>query len=805
MIRLTQSAKHQVSAPLLVRIGLIYFVCALLSAASDGQTSPLPTTAENSDDASLPEVQPALPSVSTTAFDPKVLDNAQKGDANLRLQLLETYEELSNWKMTQALAELILEKEGAENIPALKAVSHAYLRMKNGTAALRTSSYLIEVDYSPEAKALQAQALTLLGRHAESATSLSNLKSSHASGTMFPWQEELAFALFHAGRNKESKEALQEILDHKDYPSTVKTTAGKQLRLIQALEAQNLMNDGENAKAIAILEELKRSGGRVFEYQEDLGHAYQNVGKLKEARQTFEAIVQTEGYDNRAKSNARDQINLLDSLEAEQLKDQGDYERAISLLHKLKKRFRNAIFPFQDQLAYTLADAGEKEAAREAFKEIENNPAYPEDQRVKAREEIKGMEVEDLVVKGYAALEGRVNWRQARQINAILMGRHASHPDAIGFHASMLSLSGQCEKAIAILEQLRDAQFSDQQFPHAGMLAECYYQVGDFDKAKAAYREAFEMPAIEAREQLALRDSHQGFRRETRPTVETSVTTQSEESGDTLTSEVAARVPFGAGWAIGATASQINGDEDDRQEAYANVEKSWGPGYFAKLEAGANAGAAAYSATLGKRKRALGSTAWETSYHKNETVEDTAELSSGDGRQDRIALDLQHDVTPGLRLAAGGGYRTVESDDKSLGNGYELNFEAAYGWNMANSRQRSFEVAYVADVSSFDGDEANTVVASVDGDGEIIDSDYHRQGAEVRWFGNFGKIEPYTMAGGYYRVDEGSFEFEVGGGVDFDMNEDTTVYVRGHYSSSGEGQNTGSGIVKGQLGVEKTF
>ncbi|MGK0190528.1 MAG: hypothetical protein ACI9R3_006356, partial [Verrucomicrobiales bacterium] len=331
---------------------------------------------------------------------------------------------------------------------------------------------------------------------------------------------------------------------------------------------------------------------------------------------------------------------------------------------------------------------------------------------------------------------------------------------------------------------------------------------GEVKKAKAAYREAFEMPAIEAAEQIALRDSYQGFRRETRPTLSASVTARNEDAGNTLSSEIEARVPFGAGWAIGAEASHMETDGDNRQEILATVEKNWGPGYFAQVKAGTNDGTTAYAAAIGKKKRALGSTAWTASYHKNETADDTAELSSEGGVQERAAIDVQHDVTPSLRLTAGSGYRSVETGKKDLGSGYDLNVEAAYGWNLANSRQRAFEVAYVTDASSFDNktaDSRSAVTAAADVEGELIDSDYHRHGAEVRWFGNYGKIEPYMMAGGYYRVDEGSFEYEVGGGLDYDVNEDTTIYVRGHYNSSGEGQNTGVGIVEGQIGVERTF
>ena len=282
---------------------------------------------------------------------------------------------------------------------------------------------------------------------------------------------------------------------------------------------------------------------------------------------------------------------------------------------------------------------------------------------------------------------------------------------------------------------------------------------------------------------------------------------QNEDDGDTLTSNVGVRVPFGGGWAIAAEARRFDTDESDNLETLGSVEKNWGPGYYAQAKAGTNDDSFAYGAAVGKRQRALGRTSWSASYHKNETADDTTELTADGGRQERASMELQHDLTPGFRVTTGAAWRSVETDEQDLGSGYDLHFEAAYGWNLANSRQRSLEIAYVADVSNFDDNPSkeNSIVAMVGEQGELIDTDFHRQGAEVRWFGNYGRIEPYTMAGAYYRVDESSLEYEFGAGIDFDVNRDTTVFLRGHYLSSGEGQNSGSGVVEGQVGMERTF
>ena len=422
----------------------------------------------------------ALPAVGTAGYDGQVIERARAGGASHRLQLLETYEELYNWTMTDALAKLILEQDGADNVPALHAVADAHLRNKNGAAALKVAVRLVDLDPTPDAQALKARALAITGRHREAAEILEKIKADSGGKSPFLWQESLAFAWFHAGEKSKSTKAFKEIITETRYDSKVQAAARKQLRLMRALEAQQLMRTGENDKAVAILRGLQKDSGPTFEYQEDLGHALQHAGQLNEARRTFAAIVQGSGYSTLQKSNARDQVNLIDSVEAEDLKEQGDYERAISLLTRMKKKFRNSVFPFQDQLAYALADSGDSDAAREAFQEIATNRGYPSGQRKTAREEIQEIDVNTLLEKGYAALEGRVNWKRARQIEAILTNRYPSHPDAIGYHASILSLSGRCGEAVEILERLKSSRFAGKSFPLAGILAECYYQVGRF-------------------------------------------------------------------------------------------------------------------------------------------------------------------------------------------------------------------------------------------------------------------------------------------------------------------------------------
>ena len=144
----------------------------------------------------------------------------------------------------------------------------------------------------------------------------------------------------------------------------------------------------------------------------------------------------------------------------------------------------------------------------------------------------------------------------------------------------------RCEEAIDLLQNLRSAQYADKQFPHAGQLAECYYQVGRMAEAKEAYREAFEMPDVEALDQIALRDSYQAFRKESRPLVAASATVTSEGDDDLVASEIEARVPFGAGWALGAQFGHYEADDSDHSGSLRHDRANVGAGLLRKGKGG---------------------------------------------------------------------------------------------------------------------------------------------------------------------------------------------------------------------------
>ena len=175
-----------------------------------------------------------------------------------------------------------------------------------------------------------------------------------------------------------------------------------------------MAKEGKYAEAGKLLLELKKAtADDPFQYQEDLAFALYNGGKRQAAKQAFREIIDGSRYSAQRKKGAQRQLDLIEAVQADILGAQGDYAAAKKILLTLKGRFRGRSFPFQEQLAFLHLDAGYPTEAHEAFQELVSNPVYEEHRRERARNELNEIKVNDLVEKGYAALEGRVNWTRS--------------------------------------------------------------------------------------------------------------------------------------------------------------------------------------------------------------------------------------------------------------------------------------------------------------------------------------------------------------------------------------------------------
>ena len=197
-------------------------------------------------------------------------------------------------------------------------------------------------------------------------------------------------------------------------------------------------------------------------------------------------------------------------------------------------------------------------------------------------------------------------------MDALLLNEFPSHPEAIGFHASVLAISGQSHEAIAILERLKKQQTErGAGFPQAGILAECYYQVGQFEAARSAYQTAFDQTPESTADRFSLAESFREFQRETEPRLQLGLTFVDDGEGSSLETEVSGRLPAGADISLGATYRHREVDagkesgEDALEEIHVVAEKSMGAGYYIEGNAGAVDDEASYGIELGKRKRAL--------------------------------------------------------------------------------------------------------------------------------------------------------------------------------------------------------
>ena len=266
--------------------------CTLLGKAED-ENAKTPSggdgikSAETIQAADGGEILKALSLIDATSYEEDVIKRSTIASPETRLQLLETYEEAGNWEMVGAIAVQIL-AESPYDQQALRAQTEALIATNNHPAALESAKRLAKLDSSAEVRSLVAKTMAATGRHAEAAKILKQLKASSQNPLNFKWQEELAFALFHSKQTAEAKAAFAELANNTDAPESERTNARSQMQLIDALQAQEWMRDGEPAKAVERLERLKKQhGSGTFPYQDDLAYAYSSLGDVDKARKAF--------------------------------------------------------------------------------------------------------------------------------------------------------------------------------------------------------------------------------------------------------------------------------------------------------------------------------------------------------------------------------------------------------------------------------------------------------------------------------------------------------------------------------------
>ncbi len=162
------------------------------------------------------------------------------------------------------------------------------------------------------------------------------------------------------------------------------------------------------------------------------------------------------------------------------------HAEAVQILSKLKaERYRGRAFRYQQDLAYSLYESGQLEAAKRAFDEIISSDSHDLKAKTDAQKTVRMMTMDSIMRSGDSAIAAK-NASQALASAEAILKANPKDSDAISLKASALGLMGQPRKAVDYLMELK-LEYGDH-FPHQLTLADSFYEAKMFTDASAAYR-----------------------------------------------------------------------------------------------------------------------------------------------------------------------------------------------------------------------------------------------------------------------------------------------------------------------------
>lgn len=388
---------------------------------------------------------------------------------------------------------------------------------------------------------------------------------------------------------------------------------------------------------------------------------------------------------------------------------------AVALLRQLKAAHPAgaAAFPAQLDLAYALNESGLKEEAKAAFTEAATE-AYPPEVRTAATTALAELRHGELLEAGEKALaDGKMP--VAQNFSEELMMLAPQCPLALAFRASVFQATGQPEKALDILSNLKTkaplGKRFDPQMAYAGALA----STRNYSSAIRQYEEVLKHPDQYSEEERKDAESElRSLKDESSPNLFTEVTGGSFEEGDLwrgtaqyrgALSEDGTRVIARFSTDIIRIAEGVypSAMHEERWYAKAGVELQAAKDWKATLLAGGFDNGGMASASLDHENADGLSFSLRAAW--NDPVRDTLLIEALDGRQHTLAANLS--------IPFGGNYfafdftaagRQVEVDGSDIGRGFDLDGQVRWHpWKIDNP----FYLAYAAEYSGFDANHRN--------------------------------------------------------------------------------------------------
>ena len=162
---------------------------------------------------------------------------------------------------------------------------------------------------------------------------------------------------------------------------------------------------------------------------------------------------------------------------------------AVALLEKLRSnQFQAGPFPYLDDLAYALGEAGRLNDAEAAYKAVLSDPRMPLETQQEARSALPQV----LLKKRMAAIRQNAGTNMNALVadSAKLLAEHPSDADVVAFRIETLMTAQRFDEAIAILLKMRSShQEANGPWPWLPTLGYCYIGARQHDKAIEIFRE----------------------------------------------------------------------------------------------------------------------------------------------------------------------------------------------------------------------------------------------------------------------------------------------------------------------------
>lgn len=380
----------------------------------------------------------------------KVIRSLDSMSVERLTQLLQVYERLGNDALLDVIVKTILRRE-PDNAEAKRVLDSGAL-----SDTTRPAGYLEDIQRKVmagqkvedvDSVPVQSAALIVAGRAPEAVVLLERLRSNQFAGKeVFPYLDDLAYALGEAGRLNEAEAAYRAVL----------------------ADGRSSQESQQEARAALPGLLLKKE-----------------MDAIRKRTATNPSQLLAESAALLAKHPTDDDVFAfrIDSLMTAQR-----YDEALRILEAQRKTHKAEAgpWPWLPTLGYCYFGMRQKDKAIAIFREVQKDPAYDEGTHREAESMILEVQVTSEIEAGTFAMN-RGDMATAERVLRKLERDYATHRDVAGYRAIYLVKTGHGDEALRELEERRKTEAAQNlAFTQQDALADVYLDMKQFDKAREA-------------------------------------------------------------------------------------------------------------------------------------------------------------------------------------------------------------------------------------------------------------------------------------------------------------------------------